>query len=84
MAFGGTRQKVALRILRWGPENPVLIRLAASLPEAFAGSPGTQKRQTVNEDAQLQWAERWRGREVAACLTFGGWCVIILCRRKIG
>lgn len=32
-----------------GAENPALISPAASLPGAFAGSPGTQKRRPVNE-----------------------------------
>lgn len=35
----------------------VFIRPVVSLPEAFAGSLGTWKRQTVNEEAQLKWAE---------------------------
>lgn len=35
----------------------VFIRLVVSLPEAFAGSLGTRKSQTVNEEAQFKWAE---------------------------
>ena len=52
MVSGNTRQQLALGIRRCGPEALVLIR-----PADFAGSPGTRKRRTVTEEAQLQWAE---------------------------
>lgn len=54
---GNTREELALGIRRCGPEALVLIRPSASLPEAFAGSPGTRKRRIVTEEAQLQGAE---------------------------